>query len=349
MTTVIDLRDKGRRQRAIEAGMNNVFRGLQMMEQNKARERALKRQQQQDQFVLLATAQKLGTTPDKLLTPEGQKEALLGYQAKQEYEKTVKQQKEAEKEQSLRSFKQQELDIKKDKAKREQQKSEMEKSFKQSQIDLNNAKAEAQRQAPKIKDKQWENATYAQRMADSERILEDLTRSGYKFGSFETALKTDDFGNISFVASRLKNDQDRKYASAVWNWITSKLRKESGAAISAEEFKNDFKIFFPQIGSTAQDVVFKKSQRDIPFIGFREAAGDEAYNRIGERLKRRRAERGDQTAIGGLNQQQVQRIRQLPGAKAALNEALLNPKDPKSQKVFQLLGVNPNQLGPQSR
>jgi len=358
---VIDLRDQGRRERAINQGMQNVFRGLSMMESQKARERALARQQKQDELQLLSTASALGTTPDKLLTPEGQVEALTAFQERKQQEKAAE-----------AGRKERKLVIEEKKAEQDILKSSLDQQFKQSQIDLNKSKTLGQKKFPNIKDNQWEAATYAKRMEDSEKTIDELSGRGFDFGSIRTALVTDDSGNVSFVAKKIRNPDERKYVSAAWNWITAKLRKESGAAISAEEFANDFKIFFPSLGSTSEDVAFKKRQRDIPLVGFRASAGETALNEVGRLLAERRSKRESRlppitrtaakpvsptekvldtvvpearadAGVPAIDRDLTQRFRSHPLARQAYEDAMKNPFDPKSQQVFIRLGIQPGQ------
>jgi len=372
---VIDLRDRGRRQQAMDRGMQNVFRGLTMMENQKARERALKRQQKQDEFADLKIGVEYGIDPSLVRTPEGQRQIVETAMFRRDTDKLRKQQERSferglkEKEFSLGELEQQSKAGERSASKRlkRAQAEKLEKSpleidvreqetdinLKKSQILLNKAKAKAKKALPGIKPKQWNAAIFARRMEDSEKILDELKGQKFDFGSIRTALVSDDYGNVSFVASSIRDPKERRYISAAWNWITAKLREESGAAISAEEFANDCKIFFPQAGSGTGDVLFKKRQRDIPFIGFKAKAGEQAYAEIGRSLEERRAKR--QVRKLGLQKteqytpEEIERFEMQPGAYEALKEALADPDNEKSQRVFRMLGRGPSALGQPTR
>lgn len=53
----------------------------------------------------------------------------------------------------------------------------------------------------------------------------------------------------------------QRYEQAAEQWIRAFLRKESGAAIGKDEFKRDFKVYFPQAGDTPEVVAQKERSR----------------------------------------------------------------------------------------
>lgn len=66
------------------------------------------------------------------------------------------------------------------------------------------------------------------------------------------------FWNGSWTPERLRSDEKKAYEAAKNNWIAAALRKESGAAISAKEYEDFDKQYFPQPGD-GQKVVDQKS------------------------------------------------------------------------------------------
>ena len=70
------------------------------------------------------------------------------------------------------------------------------------------------------------------------------------------------------------NSSDRNSAdNAARDFISASLRQESGAAIGAEEFANQYRIFFPMPGDTEQQIKEKAVARKQAIEGFKIAAG----------------------------------------------------------------------------
>ena len=70
------------------------------------------------------------------------------------------------------------------------------------------------------------------------------------------------------------NSSDRVSAdNAARNWIAASLRQESGAAISPAEYENQYRIFFPMPGDTAQQIKEKETARKQAMLGFKTSAG----------------------------------------------------------------------------
>jgi hypothetical protein len=111
-------------------------------------------------------------------------------------------------------------------------------------------------------------------------------------------------------AEQQQNDQARR------DFVSAVLRKESGAAISAQEYINEEKKYFPQLGDS--DAVIKQKQES--------------------RLK---AIEGLKAQAGPSGVRQINRIAnpQLsPQDEEALNWANSNPNDPRSAQIKQRLG-----------
>lgn len=70
------------------------------------------------------------------------------------------------------------------------------------------------------------------------------------------------------------NTSDRNSAdNAARNFIGATLRQESGAAITPEEYRNQYRIFFPMPGDTDQQIAEKERARAQAIEGFKIAAG----------------------------------------------------------------------------
>ncbi|MBC8642136.1 hypothetical protein IAG25_35615 [Caballeronia sp. EK] len=69
------------------------------------------------------------------------------------------------------------------------------------------------------------------------------------------------------------NDQQQSYEQAQRNFVSAVLRKESGAAISNEEYANEAKKYFPQPGDSAATIEQKARARDLAIEGLKAQAG----------------------------------------------------------------------------
>lgn len=68
-------------------------------------------------------------------------------------------------------------------------------------------------------------------------------------------------------------DQQQSYEQAQRNFVSAVLRKESGAAISNEEYANEAKKYFPQPGDSASTIEQKARARDLAIEGLKAQAG----------------------------------------------------------------------------
>ncbi|TGN09160.1 hypothetical protein EHR07_02020 [Leptospira bandrabouensis] len=62
---------------------------------------------------------------------------------------------------------------------------------------------------------------------------------------------------------RWKSDDRKSYETAQSDWIQANLRKESGSAISDEEFSKNAKTYFPQAGDSPEILKQKAQLRGI--------------------------------------------------------------------------------------
>jgi hypothetical protein len=73
--------------------------------------------------------------------------------------------------------------------------------------------------------------------------------------------------------------QDQEFMRAAREWISGKLRKESGAVVNETEFRRDFRTFFPMPGDTPETRAQKEVARRRVEEEMR-AQGGNAYNRM---------------------------------------------------------------------
>lgn len=117
-----------------------------------------------------------------------------------------------------------------------------------------------------LNEQQSGSLRYSTRMADNEGIIGKLEQKGFDPTAAVNTAKT-------YLFNRLQGDELQSYTAARENWIAANLRKESGAAISAKEYADAGKQYFPADGD-GESVVREKKQR-------REAAEQSMYNSIG--------------------------------------------------------------------
>ena len=114
------------------------------------------------------------------------------------------------------------------------------------------------------------DAGFAQRMLFSEGLVRNVLAEGYRPTSFDVFF--DNVGKI-IGSSGLSADGQRFFHSST-NFIAALLRKESGAAISAEEYSNGLMQYFPRVGDTQEVIAEKQARRDSAISGMVRVSGD---------------------------------------------------------------------------
>ena len=119
-------------------------------------------------------------------------------------------------------------------------------------------------------------ASYASRIEQSNPTLKSLTDSitGMNLLSFEAQIK---------LPAKLQSANVQQYMQAARNFINAVLRRESGAAISPEEFKEARQQYLPQPGDNPTTLGQKEMSRNIAYQTFKNAAGT-AYQPLDELL-----------------------------------------------------------------
>jgi hypothetical protein len=115
---------------------------------------------------------------------------------------------------------------------------------------------------------------YGQRMFQSGKILdaqdETIANKGL-MGSI--GQKIDEMNVGGTVTGQFVGEDFKKYDQAKRDFINASLRRESGAVISPEEFKNAEMQYFPKPGDSADVLAQKKANRETQAKGFLKSAG----------------------------------------------------------------------------
>lgn len=78
---------------------------------------------------------------------------------------------------------------------------------------------------------------------------------------------------LGMMANKLQSPEQQQVEQAQRDFVNAVLRQESGAAISASEFDNARKQYFPQPGDTPEVIAQKQASREAEINGFRVSAG----------------------------------------------------------------------------
>lgn len=100
-------------------------------------------------------------------------------------------------------------------------------------------------------------ATYAQRMQESEDIINSVDENGKPIwqdaiGSYGQKNRALEY--LPVIGRPMMSDNYQRYLDAKERFITSKLRPESGAAIGASEYQREDRALFPQPGDSAKTI-----------------------------------------------------------------------------------------------
>ena len=113
-------------------------------------------------------------------------------------------------------------------------------------------------------------ALYADRMAEAEPVITSTTDASKD-------LTQRFLGGIPIVGNYLTSADYQSAQQAQRDFINAVLRRESGAVISASEFDNASKQYFPQPGDSEQVIIQKAKNRETALKKMQRAAGA-SYN-----------------------------------------------------------------------
>ncbi len=120
-------------------------------------------------------------------------------------------------------------------------------------------------------------AAYASRMKQSGDIIDNVEKDlGFAEQGYNKLVP--DF--LGF----LRTEKGKEFDQAKRNFINATLRRESGAVINPDEFKNAEQQYFPQPGDSADRLKQKRENRQVVSQSFKRAAGN-AYQDPDELLK----------------------------------------------------------------
>lgn len=121
------------------------------------------------------------------------------------------------------------------------------------------------------------SAGFAKRMQGAEAKLQEILGRGFDPTSYSTQAQ----GMIPEFAEGLKSGDVKAYEQAKRDFVSAVLRKESGAAISPSEFKNEERKYFPQTGDTPEVLANKALSRQQAFENLKAMSG-RAWEKIPE-------------------------------------------------------------------
>jgi hypothetical protein len=114
-------------------------------------------------------------------------------------------------------------------------------------------------------------AGFAMRMERVNDILGKLPAGA------EPGYGSDIAGSIPVIGGVLQRkvqaEETQQYRQAAADWIRAKLRKESGAVIGEQEFKDEYDTYFPRPGEDPETIKQKAEARKVATDAMRKAAG----------------------------------------------------------------------------
>ena len=114
-------------------------------------------------------------------------------------------------------------------------------------------------------------AGFAQRMELAESILNRLPAGSQPGAGTRIAEAVPFIGGA--LARSGQSADTQMYDQAAQDWIRAKLRKESGAAIGADEMKQEYATYFPMVGDTPEKIQQKAEARRVVTLGMGKSAG----------------------------------------------------------------------------
>ena len=138
---------------------------------------------------------------------------------------------------------------------------------------------------------------FGARAIEANRIATDLEKQGFRnTGAIRTAIGGV-AGMTPFVGEQLEqgvrstfnvaptflggtNEQQQQVEQARRNFVSAVLRKESGAAIGVDEYKNEERKYFPQAGDTDKVIEQKQKARELAIKALEAQAGPGGVRQI---------------------------------------------------------------------
>ena len=129
---------------------------------------------------------------------------------------------------------------------------------------------------------QKEAATFAVRMKEANKNIQQLIDSGFNPINFKDAVLIDKSPFIPELAENyLKSGKRQVFENAAMDFAMAVLRKESGAAITPTEQEMMFELYIPQPGDRTEVLAQKSKARKIAVSGMISQAG-KAFDQVEE-------------------------------------------------------------------
>ena len=167
--------------------------------------------------------------------------------------------------------------------------------------------------------------TFAERMVESEKIFNDLEKSGYDRSDYSSGVAA------TVVPEFAQSENLKKQEQAERNFVNALLREESGAAIAESEFESAAKQYFPRAGDSPDVIEQKRRNRKIVTDGFKRAArmgDDSGFDTQAPDESMQPEPPAQAPESQGMSEEDAQ----------ALQWAKDNPDTPQAQEIMKLLG-----------
>ena len=131
------------------------------------------------------------------------------------------------------------------------------------------------KEAGKLNESQGNATAFGMRMEASNKIIDKLSEDKTLRGAIieKTPFVGQTLGRVLPSAMGGTSSSQQQFNQAKENFITAVLRKESGAAIGADEFEREDRKYFPQIGDSDETVKQKADARKLAIDAMRIQAG----------------------------------------------------------------------------
>ncbi len=157
--------------------------------------------------------------------------------------------------------------------------------YEQSQIRIAGARAAIDPYGTKSKPTEGEflSAGFAKRMKGAEAALKSMQQQGFDPTSQRVAAQglLGGRGMLGRLTEGAKDNDVKQFEQIKRNFVSAVLRKESGAAISPQEYAEEEKKYFPQAGDSPE-VIAQKEQARAQAIANLTASSGRAFDRIPE-------------------------------------------------------------------
>jgi hypothetical protein len=111
-------------------------------------------------------------------------------------------------------------------------------------------------------------------------------------------------GNLAApLVNAFRSPEERQYVVSQLAFIAGILRKESGAAITAEEYRQYSKIYFPQVGDDAETIAYKRDLRQAEIDSLQDQFPNRPFRAAPELPPARKASEPPPPARSGLGSQ----------------------------------------------